>query len=80
MESIHAGLQMMLDRGELLKDLRQFKQIMEAGEIPTTEGQPAGALDVEQRRRHRQREQKRDVVTRASEASFPASDAPSWRL
>src|SRR2546421_11597636 len=26
MESIHAGLQMMLDRGELLKALRQFKR------------------------------------------------------
>src|SRR5215212_10691825 len=26
MESIHAGLQMMLDRGELLKSLRAFKR------------------------------------------------------
>ena len=26
MESMHAGLQMMLDRGELLKALRQFKR------------------------------------------------------
>src|SRR5205807_9257180 len=26
MESMHAGLQMMLDRGELLKGLRQFKR------------------------------------------------------
>ena len=60
-------------------DLRRFKQILEAGEIPTVEGQPTGAPAADHRRQ-RQRERKRDVVTRASEASFPASDAPAWRL
>jgi uncharacterized membrane protein len=62
------------------EDLRRFKQIMEAGEIPSVEGQPAGRPEAEQRRRQRQKESKRDEVTRASEASFPASDAPAWRL
>jgi uncharacterized membrane protein len=28
---------------QVREDLRRFKQLMEAGEIPTTEGQPAGA-------------------------------------
>jgi|SRR5581483_6858002 len=55
---------------QIEEDLRRFKQIMEAGEIPISKGQPSGA---------QQREQKRDVVAGASEASFPASDAPAWR-
>jgi uncharacterized membrane protein len=59
-------------------DLRRFKQIMEAGEIPTADGQPTGEQGMA-RGRHSRREPKRDVVGRASEASFPASDAPAWR-
>jgi len=62
------------------EDLRRFKQIMEAGEIPTVEGQPSGREASHHRRRQRQRDHKKDDVTRASEASFPASDAPAWRL
>jgi uncharacterized membrane protein len=27
---------------EIAEDLRRFKQVMEAGECPTTEGQPHG--------------------------------------
>jgi uncharacterized membrane protein len=61
------------------EDLRHFKQMMEAGEIPTAEGQPSGKTP-QHRRRQRQRRHKSDEVTRASEASFPASDAPAWRL
>jgi uncharacterized membrane protein len=64
---------------QIEEDLRRFKQIMEAGEIPATHGQPAGRGESE-RRQQREKEQKRDAVTRASEASFPASDAPAWRL
>ena len=29
-------------KAQIQADLRRFKQIMEAGEIPTTEGQPRG--------------------------------------
>lgn len=32
-----------LTEQQVREDLRRFKQLMEAGEIPTTEGQPAGA-------------------------------------
>jgi uncharacterized membrane protein len=63
---------------QIEEDLRRFKQIMEAGEIATVDGQPSGREETEHRRRQRQRQ--RDAVTRASEASFPASDAPAWRL
>jgi uncharacterized membrane protein len=43
--------------------LRKFKQLMEAGEIPTTEGRKVQELEP---------------VEIASEESFPASDAPAW--
>ena len=59
------------------EDLLRFKEMVEAGEILTTEGQPSGPLCAEPKshpRRH-----KHDEVSRASEDSFPASDAPSWR-
>jgi uncharacterized membrane protein len=56
-------------------DLRRLKQILEAGAVPTTEGQPRG----NQTDRHEMRTRSRsDEVTEASEESFPASDAPSW--
>jgi uncharacterized membrane protein len=64
---------------QIEEDLRRFKQIMEAGEIPSTQGQPAGRTEAD-RRQQREKEHKRDAVTRASEASFPASDAPAWKL
>jgi uncharacterized membrane protein len=65
---------------QIEEDLRRFKELMEAGEVPTVAGQPTGSETPHHRRRRRQRESKRDEVTRASEASFPASDAPAWRL
>jgi uncharacterized membrane protein len=52
------------------EDLRRLKQILEAGEIPTTEGQPRG-------RNSNEPERDRDVQ-QASVESFPASDAPAW--
>lgn len=71
-------------------DLRRFKQMMEAGEVTTTESQPSGR-DLKGRDKPAShevadgdeafattREQSEGVVREASEESFPASDAPSW--
>jgi len=66
---------------QITEDLRRFKQMMEAGDMLTVKGQPSGHEESTQRAHwRRQKEHKRDEVTRASEASFPASDAPAWRL
>ncbi len=68
---------------QIKADLWRFKQLMEAGEIPTTEGQPSGraesarSRDFEERPR-REQIRRTEVVETASEESFPASDAPSW--
>ena len=62
---------------QIKEDLRRFKQIMETGEIPTIEGQPSGRRSAEEDVTVR-RKRKRDVVQRASEDSFPASDPPGW--
>jgi uncharacterized membrane protein len=62
------------------EDLQRFKQMVEAGEIPTTAGQPSGPSGRELKSRHRRHHQGDHDVTRASEESFPASDAPAWRL
>ncbi|MFN7996379.1 MAG: SRPBCC family protein [Bryobacteraceae bacterium] len=59
---------------QVKEDLRRFKQIMEVGEILTTEGQPSGRA-VEETHADRRR---KDQVQSASEESFPASDAPSY--
>ncbi|HSL28170.1 MAG TPA: SRPBCC family protein [Anaerolineales bacterium] len=62
---------------QIKEDLRRFKQIMETGEVPTIEGQPSGRHDPNQPEPVR-RKRRRDVVQRASEESFPASDPPGW--
>ena len=62
---------------QVKEDLRHFKQIMETGEIPTVEGQSSGRESLDQASVMRSR-RKKDVVQRASEDSFPASDPPGW--
>jgi uncharacterized membrane protein len=54
---------------QMEEGLHRLKQILEVGEIPTTQGQPSGreAGHVPSGK-----------VERASEASFPASDAPAY--
>jgi uncharacterized membrane protein len=69
---------------QLDEDLRRFKCLMEAGEIPTVTGQPSGRVSTRreelayQAHRSFSPSPKRDVVEEASQESFPASDAPSW--
>jgi hypothetical protein len=50
---------------------------MEAGEIPTVEGQPSGRSGPGQKLTARA-EPRKDIVEMASEDSFPASDPPGW--
>ncbi len=64
---------------QIKEDLRHFKQIMEAGEIPTVEGQPSGRSHPGQMSSRRTKYRyNHDVVEQASEDSFPASDPPGW--
>jgi uncharacterized membrane protein len=69
---------------QLEADLRCLKSFMEAGELPTTQGQPAGRVSTlhEAPARHGQRSlesaPKRDMAEVASEDSFPASDVPAY--
>lgn len=57
-------------------DLKRFKAVLEAGELPTSSGQSSGrAAQGDQQTKHEKSEQ----IHAASEESFPASDAPAWR-
>jgi uncharacterized membrane protein len=68
---------------QLETDLRRLKSFMEAGEIPTTQGQPSGRVSTrhEAPAHHRQHSfgsaPRRDTVEVASGGSLPASDAPA---
>jgi uncharacterized membrane protein len=60
---------------QIHEDLHRVKQILEVGEVTTTEGQPQGFT----KRRERAGGSRSDwEVEYASEASFPASDAPAY--
>jgi len=54
---------------QIQEDLHRLKALLEAGEVPTTQGQPRGQQEHE---RHGAK------VTEASEESFPASDSPAY--
>ena len=60
---------------QIAADLRRLKQALEAGEIPTTAGQPSGG---QSRLSQDVRPTSEWEVQQASEASFPASDAPAY--
>jgi uncharacterized membrane protein len=63
---------------QVKEDLRRFKQILEAGEILTTEGQPSAREAKPRSEAAREQQHRSEEVEYASEASFPASDAPSY--
>jgi uncharacterized membrane protein len=57
---------------QIHNDLKRLKARLETGGVPKTEGQPTGCG---QRAEH---ESHSDAVAKASEQSFPASDAPAF--
>ena len=64
---------------QIRNDLRRLKARLEAGVLAEIDGQPAGCpSSARTENSARQRHQKTDQVAKASEASFPASDAPAF--
>jgi len=60
---------------QIHNDLQRLKTRLEAGEVPTVDGQPKGANKAQDDLEHHR---KSEQVVSASEASFPASDAPAY--
>ena len=60
---------------QIRNDLNRLKTRLEAGVVPTTEGQSVGSSGSYQENEHRKGSEK---VVAASEESFPASDAPAF--
>jgi len=61
---------------EVERELHRIKSVIEAGEIPTSDGQPTGRADERAEKRHVKKQGEK--VSDASEQSFPASDPPSY--
>ena len=59
---------------QIEEDLNRFKQLMETGEIATSDAQQC----ADKSKKAPQKGWVRDAVGQASEESFPASDPPSW--
>ena len=66
---------------QIREDLRRLKTRLEAGVLPSTDGQPIGAqtpLATRLAAVFGQRFSSKDEVATSSEQSFPASDAPAY--
>ena len=63
---------------EVDAELHRLKNIIEAGEIPTSKGQSTGRTDEHSRQAQKTVTKQTEKVQDASEASFPASDPPSY--
>jgi len=63
---------------EVDEELHRLKNIIEAGEIPTSTGQSAGRPDEHTKQAAKSATRQTEKVHHASEDSFPASDPPSY--
>ncbi|MDQ6701074.1 MAG: DUF2892 domain-containing protein [Acidobacteriota bacterium] len=62
---------------QIENDLRHFKRILETGELPTSKGQSSARTSDQSAHADKKDRQSNDAL-HASEASFPASDAPAY--
>src|SRR5690606_41716145 len=54
LEKLMGGAVRFIAAQQIKEEIRNFKRIMEAGEIPTTKGQPAARREAWQQRAHRE--------------------------